>query len=68
MADYSPEMRQFVCLLHLYHIKAYDHLRKILPLPHPYSLTKQVCFYSFIQIVFRMYTSTHVEIGVTDLS
>ncbi|NXA00304.1 THAP9 transposase, partial [Nesospiza acunhae] len=42
MADYSPEMRQFACLLHLYHIKAYDYLRKILPLPHPYSLTKQV--------------------------
>ncbi|NXO63909.1 THAP9 transposase, partial [Phainopepla nitens] len=41
MADYSPEMRQFACLLHLYHIKAYDYLRKILPLPHPYSLTKQ---------------------------
>ncbi|NWY73332.1 THAP9 transposase, partial [Erithacus rubecula] len=40
-ADYSPEMRQFACLLHLYHIKAYDYLRKILPLPHPYSLTKQ---------------------------
>ncbi|XP_066174254.1 DNA transposase THAP9 [Sylvia atricapilla] len=39
MADYSPEMRQFACLLHLYHTKAYDHLRKILPLPHPYSLT-----------------------------
>ncbi|NWR01376.1 THAP9 transposase, partial [Paradoxornis webbianus] len=39
MADYSPEMRQFACLLHLYHIKTYDHLRKILPLPHPYSLT-----------------------------
>ncbi|NXV61949.1 THAP9 transposase, partial [Molothrus ater] len=41
MADYSPEMRQFACLLHLYHIKAYDYLRNILPLPHPYSLTKQ---------------------------
>ncbi|NXA73645.1 THAP9 transposase, partial [Thryothorus ludovicianus] len=39
MEDYSPEMRQFACLLHLYHIKAYDYLRKILPLPHPYSLT-----------------------------
>ncbi|KAM7052457.1 DNA transposase THAP9 [Acridotheres tristis] len=39
MADYSPEMRQFACLLHLYHIKAYDYLRKIVPLPHPYSLT-----------------------------
>ncbi|TRZ23302.1 hypothetical protein HGM15179_003808 [Zosterops borbonicus] len=39
MADYSPEMRQFVCLLHLYHNKTYHHLRKILPLPHPYSLT-----------------------------
>ncbi|NXO38259.1 THAP9 transposase, partial [Locustella ochotensis] len=39
MADYSPEMRQFACLLHLYHIKAYDYLRKILPLPHPCSLT-----------------------------
>ncbi|XP_063271219.1 DNA transposase THAP9 isoform X2 [Prinia subflava] len=39
MADYSPEMRQFACLLHLYHLKAYDYLRKILPLPHPYSLT-----------------------------
>ncbi|XP_058659781.1 DNA transposase THAP9 [Ammospiza nelsoni] len=39
MADYSPEMRQFACFLHLYHIKAYDYLRKILPLPHPYSLT-----------------------------
>ncbi|NWV56742.1 THAP9 transposase, partial [Daphoenositta chrysoptera] len=39
MADYSPEMRQFACLLHLYHIKTYDYLRKILPLPHPYSLT-----------------------------
>ncbi|XP_064306479.1 DNA transposase THAP9 isoform X1 [Phalacrocorax carbo] len=39
MADYSPEMRQFACILHLYHIKAYDYLRKIFPLPHPYSLT-----------------------------
>ncbi|NXR69525.1 THAP9 transposase, partial [Rhadina sibilatrix] len=48
MADYSPEMRQFVCLLHLYHIKAYDYLRKILPLPHPYSLTKQVFIYSWL--------------------
>ncbi|NWY27198.1 THAP9 transposase, partial [Pheucticus melanocephalus] len=47
MADYSPEMRQFACLLHLYHIKAYDYLRKILPLPHPYSLIKQVSSYSF---------------------
>ncbi|XP_056346232.1 DNA transposase THAP9 isoform X2 [Oenanthe melanoleuca] len=43
MADYSPEMRQFACLLHLYHIKAYDYLRKILPLPHPYSLTNWLC-------------------------
>ncbi|NXO48983.1 THAP9 transposase, partial [Aramus guarauna] len=42
MAEYSPEMRQFACILHLYHIKAYDYLRKIFPLPHPYSLTKQV--------------------------
>ncbi|NXV08313.1 THAP9 transposase, partial [Cettia cetti] len=49
MADYSPEMRQFACLLHLYHMKAYDYLRKILPLPHPYSLTKQVLFFSFNQ-------------------
>ncbi|NXW74520.1 THAP9 transposase, partial [Hirundo rustica] len=47
MADYSPEMRQFACLLHLYHIKTYEYLRKILPLPHPYSLTKQVFIYSF---------------------
>ncbi|XP_072718702.1 DNA transposase THAP9 isoform X1 [Ciconia boyciana] len=39
MAEYSPEMRQFACVLHLYHIKAYDYLRKIFPLPHPYSLT-----------------------------
>ncbi|NXA61875.1 THAP9 transposase, partial [Mohoua ochrocephala] len=48
MADYSPEMRQFACLLHLYHIKAYDYLRKILPLPHPYSLTKQVVIPSWL--------------------
>ncbi|KFP60361.1 DNA transposase THAP9, partial [Cariama cristata] len=39
MAEYSPEMRQFACILHLYHAKAYDYLRKIFPLPHPYSLT-----------------------------
>ncbi|KAM6136371.1 DNA transposase THAP9 [Phoenicopterus ruber ruber] len=39
MAEYSPEMRQFACILHLYHNKAYDYLRKIFPLPHPYSLT-----------------------------
>ncbi|XP_033920332.1 DNA transposase THAP9 isoform X2 [Melopsittacus undulatus] len=39
MAEYSPEMRQFACILHLYHIKAYNYLRKILPLPHPCSLT-----------------------------
>ncbi|KFW61391.1 DNA transposase THAP9, partial [Pygoscelis adeliae] len=39
MAEYSPEMRQFACILHLYHIKAYDYLRKSFPLPHPYSLT-----------------------------
>ncbi|NXT02987.1 THAP9 transposase, partial [Jacana jacana] len=39
MAEYSPEMRQFACILHLYHVKAYDYLRKIFPLPHPYSLT-----------------------------
>ncbi|KFV02066.1 DNA transposase THAP9, partial [Tauraco erythrolophus] len=38
-AEYSLEMRQFACILHLYHIKAYDYLRKIFPLPHPYSLT-----------------------------
>ncbi|KGL95367.1 DNA transposase THAP9, partial [Charadrius vociferus] len=48
MAEYSPEMRQFACILHLYHTKAYDYLRKIFPLPHPYSLTKQVFFHSFI--------------------
>ncbi|KFV45261.1 DNA transposase THAP9, partial [Gavia stellata] len=48
MAEYSPEMKQFACILHLYHIKAYDYLRKIFPLPHPYSLTKQVFIYSFI--------------------
>ncbi|NXT43859.1 THAP9 transposase, partial [Pelecanoides urinatrix] len=48
MAEYSPEMRQFACILHLYHIKAYDYLRKIFPLPHPYSLTKQVFIHSFI--------------------
>ncbi|NWW19302.1 THAP9 transposase, partial [Falcunculus frontatus] len=47
MADYSPEMRQFACVLHLYHVKAYDYLRKILPLPHPCSLTKQVFIHSF---------------------
>ncbi|KFP79328.1 DNA transposase THAP9, partial [Apaloderma vittatum] len=47
MAEYSPEMRQFVCILHLYHIKAYDSLRKIFPLPHPYSLTEQVFIYLF---------------------
>ncbi|NXD66060.1 THAP9 transposase, partial [Eolophus roseicapillus] len=41
MAEYSPEMRQFACILHLYHTKAYNYLRKILPLPHPCSLTKQ---------------------------
>uniref|UniRef100_A0A8C3KQK3 THAP domain containing 9 n=1 Tax=Calidris pygmaea TaxID=425635 RepID=A0A8C3KQK3_9CHAR len=39
MAEYSPEMKQFACILHLYHSKAYDYLRKIVPLPHPYSLT-----------------------------
>ncbi|KAM6120252.1 DNA transposase THAP9 [Pterocles gutturalis] len=39
MAEYSPEMRQFACILHLYHNKAYDYLRKILPLPHSSSLT-----------------------------
>jgi len=47
MAEYSPEMKQFACILHLYHIKAYDYLRKIFPLPHPYSLTKQVFIDSF---------------------
>ncbi|KFZ45511.1 DNA transposase THAP9, partial [Antrostomus carolinensis] len=46
-AEYSPEMKQFACVLHLYHTKAYDYLRKILPLPHPYSLTKQVFIHSF---------------------
>ncbi|NXE60956.1 THAP9 transposase, partial [Calcarius ornatus] len=54
MADYSPEMRQFACLLHLYHIKAYDYLRKILPLPHPYSLTKQV-FKSYLLITSSLF-------------
>ncbi|NXF49461.1 THAP9 transposase, partial [Oceanites oceanicus] len=48
MAEYSPEMRQFACILHLYHIKAYDYLRKIFPLPHPYSLTKQVFIHSWL--------------------
>ncbi|XP_051624123.1 DNA transposase THAP9 isoform X2 [Manacus candei] len=52
MAEYSPEMRQFACILHLYHIKAYDYLRKIFPLPHPCSLTKQVFTHSFILNVF----------------
>ncbi|NXS44223.1 THAP9 transposase, partial [Balaeniceps rex] len=58
MAEYSPEMRQFACILHLYHIKAYDYLRKIFPLPHPYSLTKQVFFYSFIHS-FRIWLSNN---------
>ncbi|NWR16249.1 THAP9 transposase, partial [Emberiza fucata] len=57
MADYSPEMRQFACLLHLYHIKAYDYLRKILPLPHPYSLTKQV-FKSHLLITSSLFFSS----------
>ncbi|XP_051474228.1 DNA transposase THAP9 [Apus apus] len=48
MSEYSPEMRQFACILHLYHIKAYDYLRKIFPLPHPYSLTTQVFVHSLI--------------------
>ncbi|NXF04033.1 THAP9 transposase, partial [Smithornis capensis] len=48
MAEYSPEMRQFACILHLYHIKAYDYLRKIFPLPHPYSLTKQVVIHFWL--------------------
>ncbi|XP_037251316.1 DNA transposase THAP9 [Falco rusticolus] len=39
MTEYSPEMRQFACILHLYHVKAYDYLQKILPFPHPHSLT-----------------------------
>ncbi|NXI55962.1 THAP9 transposase, partial [Chloroceryle aenea] len=47
VAEYSLEMRQFACVLHLYHTKAYDYLRKIFPLPHPCSLTKQV-FYPFV--------------------
>lgn len=36
-------MRQFVCLLHLRHHAAYEQLRKVFPLPHPASLSKQVC-------------------------
>lgn len=36
-------MRQFACLLHLRHRAAYEQLRKVFPLPHPASLTKQVC-------------------------
>ncbi|KFZ67821.1 DNA transposase THAP9, partial [Podiceps cristatus] len=39
MAEYSPEMRQFACILYLYHNKAYDYLQKNFPLPQPYSLT-----------------------------
>ncbi|NXF74209.1 THAP9 transposase, partial [Sclerurus mexicanus] len=39
MAEYSPEMRQFACILYLYHTESYDYLQKIFPLPHPYSLT-----------------------------
>nr|XP_013812817.1 PREDICTED: DNA transposase THAP9 [Apteryx mantelli mantelli] len=39
MTEYSLEMKQFACILHLYHNKAYDYLRKIFPLPHPSSLT-----------------------------
>ncbi|NWJ12132.1 THAP9 transposase, partial [Crypturellus undulatus] len=47
MTEYSLEMKQFACIFHLYHSKAYDCLRKIFPLPHPSSLTKQVHFLSF---------------------
>ncbi|XP_071411871.1 DNA transposase THAP9 isoform X2 [Pithys albifrons albifrons] len=39
MAEYSPEMRQFACILYLYHAESYDYLQKIFSLPHPYSLT-----------------------------
>ncbi|NXU87453.1 THAP9 transposase, partial [Xiphorhynchus elegans] len=39
MAEYSPEMRQFACILYLYHTESYDYLQKIFPLPHPCSLT-----------------------------
>ncbi|XP_074848117.1 DNA transposase THAP9 [Carettochelys insculpta] len=37
--EYSTEMRQFACTLHLYNSKAYDHVRRNFPLPHPSSLT-----------------------------
>ncbi|NXA41299.1 THAP9 transposase, partial [Eudromia elegans] len=47
MTEYSLEMKQFACILHLYHHQAYDYLQKIFPLPHPSSLTKQVHFLSF---------------------
>ncbi|XP_006110960.2 DNA transposase THAP9 isoform X2 [Pelodiscus sinensis] len=43
MTEYSTEMRQFVCTLHLYHSKAYDYVRKNFPLPHPSSLTNWLC-------------------------
>ncbi|XP_032641597.1 DNA transposase THAP9 [Chelonoidis abingdonii] len=39
MTEYSTEMRQFACTLHLYCSKAYDYVRKNCPLPHPSSLT-----------------------------
>ncbi|NXJ14406.1 THAP9 transposase, partial [Odontophorus gujanensis] len=42
-AEYCPAMRRFACLLHLRHRTAYEQLRKVFPLPHPASLTKQVC-------------------------
>ncbi|NXI66002.1 THAP9 transposase, partial [Anseranas semipalmata] len=38
-AQYSPDMRRFACLLHLGQPRAYEHLRKVFPLPHPSSLT-----------------------------
>uniref|UniRef100_A0A8D0H3H5 THAP domain containing 9 n=1 Tax=Sphenodon punctatus TaxID=8508 RepID=A0A8D0H3H5_SPHPU len=39
VTEYTAEMRQFACTLHLYSSKAYDYVRKIFPLPHPSSLT-----------------------------
>ncbi|NXW45515.1 THAP9 transposase, partial [Nyctiprogne leucopyga] len=65
-AEYSPEMKQFACVLHLYHTKAYDYLRKILPLPHPYSLTKQVFIHSFIHSECSWLSNNEAAAGFSD--
>ncbi|KAM9742144.1 DNA transposase THAP9 isoform 3-T3 [Dama dama] len=65
-AEYSAEMKQFACTLYLCSSKVYDHVRKILKLPHS-SILRTASGYLQAQLL-RLTIGKLSDIGITVLA